>query len=91
MEETLLLLDVYEEFYRNALAIPVLRGLKSDSEKFAGAVKTFTVEAMMHDGKALQSGTTHYLGDGFAKAFDIQYTDKDNQLRYVHQLSLIHI
>ncbi len=87
MEETLLLLDVYEEFYRNALAIPVLRGLKSDSEKFAGAVKTFTVEAMMHDGKALQSGTTHYLGDGFAKAFDIQYTDKDNQLRYVHQTS----
>ena len=87
VEETLRMLDVYEEFYRNALAIPVLKGLKSDSEKFAGAVKTYTVEAMMHDGKALQAGTSHYLGDGFAKAFNIQYTDKDNQLRYVHQTS----
>ncbi len=87
VEETLLMLDVYEDFYRNALAMPVLKGLKSESEKFAGAVETYTVEAMMHDGKALQAGTSHYLGDGFAKAFDIQYTDKDNQLRYVHQTS----
>ncbi|NLA71411.1 MAG: proline--tRNA ligase [Clostridiaceae bacterium] len=87
VKETLDMLDLYAEFFENALAIPVLRGLKSDSEKFAGAVQTFTVEAMMHDGKALQSGTTHYLGDGFAKAFDIQFTDKDNTLRYVHQTS----
>jgi len=87
VEETLKMLDVYEEFYRDALAIPVLRGVKSESEKFAGAVRTYTIESMMHDGKALQSGTTHYLGDGFAKAFGIQYTDKDNQLRYVHQTS----
>lgn len=87
MEETLLMLDIYEEFFRNALAIPVLKGLKSESEKFAGAVRTYTVEAMMHDGKALQSGTSHYLGNGFAKAFNIQYTDKDNQLQFVHQTS----
>lgn len=87
VEETLRMLDVYEEFYRNALAMPVLKGLKSESEKFAGAVNTYTVEAMMHDGKALQAGTSHYLGDGFAKAFNIQYTDKDNQLRHVHQTS----
>ncbi|HZK28846.1 MAG TPA: His/Gly/Thr/Pro-type tRNA ligase C-terminal domain-containing protein, partial [Clostridia bacterium] len=87
VKETLDMLDLYVEFFENALAIPVLRGLKSESEKFAGAVQTFTVEAMMHDGKALQSGTTHYLGDGFAKAFNIQFTDKDNTLRYVYQTS----
>ncbi len=87
VQETLDMLAVYAEFYENALAIPVLRGMKSESEKFAGAVNTYTVEAMMHDGKALQAGTSHYLGDGFAKAFGIQYTDKDNELRYVHQTS----
>ena len=87
VQETLDMLDLYAEFFENALAIPVLRGMKSDSEKFAGAVNTYTVEAMMHDGKALQAGTTHYLGDGFAKAFEIQYTDKDNELCYVHQTS----
>ncbi len=87
VRETLDMLDLYAEFYQNALAIPVLRGLKSESEKFAGAVNTYTVEAMMHDGKALQAGTTHYLGDGFARAFDIQFTDKDNTLRYIHQTS----
>ena len=87
VQETLAMLDLYAEFYEHALAIPVLRGLKSESEKFAGAVNTYTVEAMMHDGKALQAGTTHYLGDGFAKAFNIQFTDKDNALRYVHQTS----
>jgi prolyl-tRNA synthetase len=87
MDETLDMLGVYAEFYENALAIPVLRGLKSESEKFAGAVRTYAVEAMMHDGKALQAGTTHYLGDGFAKAFNIQFTDKDNTLRFVHQTS----
>ncbi|MDD3418923.1 MAG: proline--tRNA ligase, partial [Eubacteriales bacterium] len=85
VKETLDMLELYAEFYENALAMPVLRGLKSESEKFAGAVNTYTVEAMMHDGKALQAGTTHYLGDGFAKAFNIVYTDKDNTLRHVHQ------
>ncbi|MCK9350337.1 MAG: proline--tRNA ligase [Clostridiales bacterium] len=87
VKETLDMLELYAEFYENALAMPVLRGLKSESEKFAGAVNTYTVEAMMHDGKALQAGTTHYLGDGFAKAFNIVYTDKDNTLRHVHQTS----
>ncbi len=87
MEETLQMLDVYTDFCENVLAIPVIRGQKTDKEKFAGAEKTFTIEAQMHDGKALQSGTTHYFGDGFARAFDIQYSDKDNQLQYVHQTS----
>ncbi|MFA5586290.1 MAG: proline--tRNA ligase [Saccharofermentanales bacterium] len=87
VKETVDMLDLYAEFFENALAIPVLRGLKSESEKFAGAVNTYTVEAMMHDGKALQAGTTHYLGDGFAKAFNIQFTDRDNTLRHVHQTS----
>ena len=87
MEETLMILHLYEEFYKSALAIPVLSGEKSESEKFAGAVKTYTVEAMMHDGKALQAGTSHYFGDGFARAFNIQYADRDNQLQYVHQTS----
>ena len=86
-EETLRMLGVYADFYRDYLAIPVLKGQKTDKEKFAGAVSTFTVEAMMHDGKALQSATSHYFGDGFARAFNIQYTDRNNQLQYVHQTS----
>lgn len=86
-EETLRMLDVYADFYRDALAIPVIRGRKTDSEKFAGAEETYTVEAMMHDGKALQSATSHYFGDGFAKAFEIQYSDRNNQLQHVHQTS----
>ena len=69
------------------LAIPVIRGRKTDKEKFAGAEATYTIESLMHDGKALQSGTSHNFGDGFAKAFGIQFTDKDNQLKYVHQTS----
>ena len=69
------------------LAIPVIKGRKTDKEKFAGAEATYTIEALMHDGKALQSGTSHNFGDGFAKAFGIQYTDKDNKLKYVHQTS----
>lgn len=85
--ETLAILDLYEDFYRECLAIPVLRGLKTEREKFAGAVHTYTVEAMMHDGKALQGGTTHYFGDGFAKAFGIQFSDKNNELQHVHQSS----
>ena len=69
------------------LAIPVIRGQKTDKEKFAGAVSTYTIEALMHDGKALQSGTSHNFGDGFARAFGMQFTDKDNQLKYMHQTS----
>ena len=86
-EETLKMLDVYAEFFEDKLAIPVIKGRKTDKEKFAGAEATYTIEAMMHDGKALQSGTSHNFGDGFAKAFDIQYTDKENKLQYVHQTS----
>lgn len=86
-EETLKMLDVYAEFCKNVLAIPMVKGQKTEKEKFAGAKATYTIESLMHDGKALQSGTTHNFGDGFAKAFGIQYTDKDNKLSYVHQTS----
>ena len=81
------MLNVYADFCEDFLAIPVIRGRKTDKEKFAGAEATYTIEALMHDGKALQSGTSHNFGDGFAKAFGIQYTDKDNKLKYVHQTS----
>ncbi len=84
---TIQMLNVYADFLRNVLAIPVVKGQKTDKEKFAGAESTYTIEALMHDGKALQSGTSHNFGDGFAKAFGIQYTDKDNTLKYVHQTS----
>lgn len=86
-EETIRMLNVYAEFCRNVLAIPVVKGQKTEKEKFAGAHATYTIESLMHDGKALQSGTSHNFGDGFAKAFDIQYTDQNNQLQYVHQTS----
>ncbi|MGI6169324.1 MAG: proline--tRNA ligase, partial [Christensenellales bacterium] len=86
-EETLKMLDVYQEFAENVLAIPVVTGQKSEKEKFAGAEKTYTMEALMHDGKALQMGTSHNLGQHFAKVFDIQYLDKDGQLKYVWQTS----
>ena len=85
--ETLQMLGVYADFFEKDLGIPVLKGRKTDKEKFAGAVATYTVEALMHDGKALQGGTSHNFGDGFAKAFDIQYLDKDNTLKYCHQTS----
>ena len=81
------MLNVYADFVEKYLAIPVVKGRKTDKEKFAGAEATYTIEALMHDGKALQSATSHYFGDGFARAFDIQYTDKDNKLAYVHQTS----
>jgi len=81
------MLNVYADFCENYLAIPMIRGRKTDKEKFAGAEATYTSEALMHDGKALQSGTSHNFGDGFARAFGIQYTDKDNKLQYVHQTS----
>lgn len=86
-ERTIQMLDVYAKFCEEVLAIPVIKGQKTDKEKFAGAEATYTIEALMHDGKALQSGTSHNFGDGFAKAFGIQYTDKDNTLKYVHQTS----
>ena len=81
------MLHLYADFCEQVLAIPVIRGRKTDKEKFAGAEATYTIEALMHDGKALQSGTSHNFGDGFAKAFGIQYTDKENKLQYVHQTS----
>ena len=84
---TVQMLNVYADFCEQVLAIPVIKGRKTDKEKFAGAEQTYTIESMMHDGKALQSGTSHNFGDGFAKAFGIQYSDKDNQLKYVHQTS----
>ena len=86
-ERTQQMLNVYADFCEEVLAIPVIRGRKTDKEKFAGAEATYTIEALMHDGKALQSGTSHNFGDGFAKAFGIQYTAKDNTLQYVHQTS----
>ena len=84
---TVQMLNMYADFCEQYLAIPVVKGQKTEKEKFAGAHSTYTIEALMHDGKALQSGTSHNFGDGFAKAFDIQYTDKDNKLQYVHQTS----
>ncbi|NLT17334.1 MAG: proline--tRNA ligase [Clostridiales bacterium] len=86
-EETIKMLGVYEEFARNVLAIPVVTGKKSEKEKFAGAKATYTMEAMMQDGKALQMGTSHNLGEHFARVFDIQYLDKDGKLKYVNQTS----
>ena len=86
-ERTVQMLNVYADFCEEVLAMPVIRGRKTEKEKFAGAEATYTIEALMHDGKALQSGTSHNFGDGFAKAFGIQYTAKDNKLQYVHQTS----
>lgn len=86
-ERTLQMLNVYADFCEQVLAMPVIKGRKTEKEKFAGAEATYTIEALMHDGKALQSGTSHNFGDGFAKAFGIQYTDKENKLQYVHQTS----
>ena len=85
--ETHQMLNIYADFLENVLAMPVLKGRKTDKEKFNGAEETYTVECMMHDGKALQSGTSHYFGDGFAKAFDITFTGKDNQPHHPHQTS----
>lgn len=85
--ETEQMLNVYADFHENALAIPVIKGKKTESDKFAGAEATYAIEALMHDGKALQAATSHYFGDGFAKAFGIQYTDKENKLVNPHQTS----
>ena len=86
-ERTEMMLNVYADFCEEDLAIPVVRGQKTDKEKFAGAIATYTIESLMHDGKALQSGTSHNFGDGFARAFGMQFTDKDNTLKYMHQTS----
>lgn len=86
-EETIKMLNVYADFCENVLAMPVVKGVKTEKERFAGAEDTYTIEALMHDGKALQSGTSHYFGDGFAKAFGIQYMDKNNTLQYPYQTS----
>ncbi len=86
-EETIKMLNVYGDFLEDILAIPVIRGEKTAKEKFAGAENTYTVEAMMYNGVALQSGTSHYFGNGFAKAFNMMYLDKENKLQYMYQTS----
>lgn len=86
-KETMDILDIYDSLGSNLLAIPFVMGQKTDKEKFAGAVDTYSIEALMHDGKALQSGTTHYLGTGFAEAFNISFQDKDGIVKPVHQTS----
>ncbi len=87
IEETERMLNLYADFHEHELAIPVVKGRKTESDKFAGAVATYAIEALMHDGKSLQAGTSHYFGDGFARAFGITYTDKENKLVYPHQTS----
>lgn len=86
-EETVRMLDTYAKFCEESLAMPVVKGVKTQSDKFAGAVDTYAIEALMHDGKALQAGTSHFFGDGFARAFGIQYTSKENKLEYPFQTS----
>jgi prolyl-tRNA synthetase len=83
VEETRKMLDVYAEFAENWMAMPVIKGVKSANERFAGAIDTYCIEALMQDGKALQAGTSHFLGQNFAKAFDVQFSTKDNSLEYV--------
>lgn len=87
VEETERMLNVYADFCEDALCMPVVKGKKTESDKFAGAVATYAIEALMHDGKALQAATSHYFGDGFARAFNMTYQDKENKLQYVHQTS----
>ena len=87
VEETLRMLNIYKNMAANLLAIPMVTGLKTEKEKFAGAEATYTIETLMHDGKALQSGTSHYFGQGFAKAFDMKFLNQDNKLEYVYQTS----
>ena len=87
IQETEQMLEVYADCAEKLLAMPVVRGFKTDKEKFAGAERTYTIECMMHDHKALQSGTSHYFGDGFARAFDISFSDKNNQQQVPHETS----
>ncbi|HKL60885.1 MAG TPA: proline--tRNA ligase [Acholeplasma sp.] len=86
-KETLDMLGIYKDLGKDLLAIPFVTGRKTEKEKFAGALETYAIEALMHDGKALQSGTSHYFGQGFAKAFDIKYQDKDSKIKHVYQTS----
>jgi len=83
IDETMLILDVYADFAEKFMGVPVMKGVKTESERFAGAVDTYCIEALMQDGKALQSGTSHFLGQNFAKAFDVKYLNKENKLEYV--------
>ena len=83
LEETVKMLGVYADFVENYMAVPVIKGVKTPNERFAGAVDTYCIEAMMQDGKALQAGTSHFLGQNFAKAFDVKYLNRDNQQEYV--------
>lgn len=83
LEEVTKMINVYADFAEKYMAVPVIKGVKSANERFAGAIETFTIEAMMQDGKALQSGTSHFLGQNFAKAFDVKFINKENQLEYV--------
>ena len=83
IEETEMILDIYANFAENYMAIPVIKGLKTESERFAGALETYCIEALMQDGKALQAGTSHFLGQNFAKAFDVKFTSKEGKLDHV--------
>jgi prolyl-tRNA synthetase len=83
IEETIKIIDVYADFAENYMALPVIKGLKTENERFAGALDTYTIEALMQDGKALQSGTSHFLGQNFAKAFDVKFTSKEGREEYV--------
>ncbi|MEI9954762.1 MAG: aminoacyl--tRNA ligase-related protein [Ferruginibacter sp.] len=83
IEETTKMLDVYAEFVEEYMAVPVIKGIKTANERFAGAEDTYCIEALMQDGKALQAGTSHFLGQNFAKAFDVKFSDKNNKLDYV--------
>ncbi len=87
IDETERMLNIYADFCEKSLNMPVIKGKKTESDKFAGAEATYAIEALMHDGKALQAGTSHYFGNGFAKAFDITYTSKENKLEYVYETS----
>jgi len=87
IEETETIIDLYAHFAQDYMGIPVLKGYKSESEKFAGAIDTYAIEALMQDGKSLQAGTSHFLGQNFAKAFDVQFTDKSGKLKYVWSTS----
>jgi len=83
VEEAVRMLNVYADFVENWMAVPIIKGVKTESERFAGAVNTYCIEAMMQDGKALQAGTSHFLGQNFAKAFDVTFSDKNNKLEHV--------
>jgi len=86
-EETIRMLNIYEKFLKDYLSIPVIKGEKTEKEKFAGAVNTYTVEALMYNGYSLQSGTSHYFGTNFSKSFGITFTDRENKISYPHQTS----